>query len=129
MADGRGWWVMWLVMVLVVDYEVYEEKHTVHHHRIAVDGWVVDLDTLQVEVGCILLVQHSVRNVRNVHARVAFAGDVDLAAVQVEGVDEVLEPAVELGSHVFLVVDCRGARGEACAGGLVNVDHVGEVGP
>lgn len=128
MADGGGWWVM-LLVVVVVEVEVYEGKHTVHHDRVAVDGRVVDLDTLQVEVGCILLVQHGIGNVGDVHARVAFTGDVDLAAVQVEGVDEVLEPAVELGSHVFLVIYGRGARGEACAGGLVDVNHIGEVGP
>jgi hypothetical protein len=49
--------------------------------------------------------------------------------MQVEGVDKVLEPAFKLSCNILLIVHRGRTGGKASSGGLIHIDHVGQVGP
>ena len=83
----------------------------------------------QIIVFRIVLVKHCSRDVRDIASGVRLASDVHLAVLQTERVDEVLEEAEELSSDFLLARSRGGALGEARADGLLDPDHVGEVGP
>ena len=75
------------------------------HYGERSDGWVVDLDPLDLVVLVVHLLQEVVRNVRHEHACVRLACQVDIVSVHVEGVNEVLPESGELGRHVVLALD------------------------
>lgn len=97
------------------------------------DTGIIDLNTLHVVVGCVVLIQEVASNIRNVHACITFPGEVDLVALHVESVDKVLPKPGEVLCHIVLVPDkswCSWCcRRQASANGLVNPDHIGEIGP
>lgn len=103
--------------------------HTVDQDSVLVDRRVVDLNALQVEVLGVVLLDETLGNVRNVHASIAFTSDVHLVALHAEGVDEATPKVVELVGDVNLVLGSPWTGRETSAGGLVNVDNVGQVVP
>lgn len=106
-----------------------EDAHTINHHRIVVDGRIVDLDALHIEVLFILLVQHGRGDVGNILPSIAFSSDIHLATMQIKSIHEVLEPALKLPCNILLIVDGGRPRGEASSGRLIHIDHVGQVSP
>lgn len=54
---------------------------------------------------------------------------VDLESLHLEGIDEVLPEALELRRNISLISDIDGTPGESSGDGLIDVNHVCEVGP
>lgn len=73
---------------------------SIRHDRVVVES------ALDVIVLCILLVEHSSADVGDVDTGVAFASDVELLALEAEGVDEVFPPFDELGCCFGVVLCC-----------------------
>lgn len=78
-----------------------------------------------IEVVRIVGVQHTTGNVRNIHASVGLANDVNLVTGKGEGVDEVLPELHELVCNINLILSGGRALGKACADGLVHVYDIG----
>lgn len=97
--------------------------------RVIADDGVVDVDTLEVEVLRVVLLEEAIGNVRHVHAGVRLARHVGAGALELEGVDKVLPEAAELGGHVVLAGGRGLALGEAGADGLLDPQHVGQAVP
>jgi ribosomal protein S4 len=74
----------------------FETRPTVYHHVILVNGWIVNLDTLQVEVSRVFAVQHASSQIRNILACIALSGDVHLVALHAECLDKSLPEIIEL---------------------------------
>lgn len=88
-------------------------KRTLLLDRVGAQGWVVDQQSLEIKVFRVFLVQEMVTDIRDIIARIRFTGDIDLLAVQVKGIHEVLEEASKLRCDIILV-DCgRLSLGEA----------------
>ena len=102
---------------------------TIHHHVILVDGGIVDLNSLQVIMSGVIAVQHIRCQVRNILTRVTFAGEIDLAVLEAERLNEFLPEIVKLIRDIFLVFHRCRTRGVSSAGGLVDIDDIGEIGP
>lgn len=96
---------------------------------ICVDGRVIDLHSLHIEVLLILRIQHTTCNIRDVLPSVTFAGDIDLVALHGKSVNEVLPETHELFRNIILVVNFNVSRGKTGANGLIDVDHVGQINP
>ncbi len=97
--------------------------------NIVVDTGIVDHYALCVEVGGVILVQHGIGNVRHVATGIRLASNVNLAVLQTEGVDKVLEETKELLGNLVFVGGSRCTLRKASANRLLNPDHVGQVGP
>jgi hypothetical protein len=108
---------------------VFQMSLTINHDTVFVDRWIVDLDTLQVEVGCIILVKKTRSQVWDILACVALTSDINLVALHAESLDETPPEVVELIRNIDLILHGSRARGETRAGRLINVDHVGQVRP
>ena len=87
------------------------------------------MDTLQVEMGGVILIQHSGSKIWDVLSSIALASDINLVALHAEGLNKSSPKIVELVRDINLVLDSGGARRKARASRLVNIDHVGQVGP
>ena len=104
-------------------------KHTLLLYRIVADAGVVDLGCLEVEVGLVAVVVHSICNVRDVVSGVALARNEDLAVVETEGVDVLLPESEELCCSFFFVRGCGRALVESGAERVFYPDGVGQVCP
>lgn len=94
-----------------------------------VDGGVIDLNTLHVEVFGVVGVQHARSDVRNVLSSVGLSSNVHLIALHAEGVDEVLPESHKLCGYILLIIDSDVSWGESSANWLIDVNHVGQVCP
>lgn len=99
--------------------------------RILGNARVVDLNTLDIVIFRVILIQHVACDVRDVLSGIGLSRQVDLPAGQVEGGHEVLPEARKVSAYVDLICDvgrCTfSSRRETRADRLVNVDHVGEI--
>ena len=102
---------------------------TINHCAVIIDGRVIDLHPLDVEVMVILSIQHPTSNIWDILASITLSQDVYLVAFHRERVDEVLPETHELLRHIFLIRNILGPAAEACSDGLVNPNHVGEICP
>lgn len=102
---------------------------TVDHDAIVIDRWVIDLDTLQVEMGSIVLVKEPGSQVRDILACIALTSDVNLVALHAEGLDEASPEVVELIRDVDLILHGSRTGRETRTGRLIDVNHVGQVRP
>lgn len=94
--------------------------------------WIVDQGAFGSVVDFVSAIMHCICDVGDVGSRIGFACDVDLAIVQREGVDEVLEEPEKMFRDIEFVDDLRTAITdwtEARTGRLVNVDNVCEIVP
>ena len=96
---------------------------------IVADAGVVDLGCLEVKVGLVAVVVHSIRNVWYVVSGVTLASNEDLAVVKTEGVDELLPESEELCCSFFFVRGCGCTLVEAGAERIFYPDGVGQVCP
>lgn len=80
-------------------------KLTFNHNRIVIDGRVINLDTLQVKVSRIVLVQHSLGEIRNVLPGVTLASNVNFIALHTERLDESPPKVVKLVGDINLVLN------------------------
>lgn len=90
-CHGRGCYVL----VLNPDMRRWG-KLTVYHHQIFIDGRIVDLNTLQIEILRIILFDESLRDVRNILSRITLASDVHLVPFHTKSFNEPLPEIVEL---------------------------------
>lgn len=90
---------------------------------------VCDHHALEVVVLGVVLLNEMVADVRDVETCIRLASEVDLLSVQVKGVDEVVEEASKHARDIILILLGDLANGEASANGLVDVEHVRQVGP
>lgn len=77
---------------------------TIDQNIIVVDGRVIDLNALQVEMSFVLTVQHSRRNVRNILTGIALASDVNLVALHAKGFNKVLPEIIELIRNINFIL-------------------------
>lgn len=73
-----------------------EIKPTVDHYTILVNGRIIDLDTLQVEVRCVIAIQHPSSQVWNILACIAFPGDVNFVSLHTKSLGEPFPEIIEL---------------------------------
>lgn len=114
------------ITVIIVFHFIYKPRGvTFNQCIILVDGRVVDLNSFDIEVLGVFLVQHRGGNVRDVLSGITLSGDVHLAALQPEGVHKPFPKVHKLLRDIRLVVDRWWSRGEPRSGRLVHPDHVG----
>lgn len=101
----------------------------INHDAIIIDGRIIDLNTLQVEVSRIILFQHPLCEVRDVLSGIAFSSDINLVALHAEGLDEPSPEVVELVRDIDLILDSGGTRRVTRASRLINIDHIGQLVP
>lgn len=100
-----------------------EKQLTLLLHGIGACAGIVDHDGLDVVVGGVVGVEHGVGDVGDIVSCVTLAGDEYLAALQSEGIHEVLEKAEELRGYFVLVRCCWSPLREAGANRLLNPNH------
>ena len=105
-----------------------EEDNLLLDGLVTNDG-VVDGDTSKVEVLVIIGSNEAVGNVGDVVTGVRLSGDVGLPVVESEEVNEALVETTELVAELNLIGDVGGTLRVANTYGLLNPEHVGEVGP
>lgn len=93
------------------------------------NGRVVHHDTLEIIVRRIVGVEERTGNIRHEHAGVRLARNIHLVSLDGEGVNEVLEPRLELRRDVLLGRGGRRALREARADGLLDPHDVGQLVP
>ena len=104
-------------------------RRTIDHDFVFVDRRIVDLDTLDIEISGILLIQHAGSQIWDILSRVTLSGDVNLVSLHPKSVDEPFPEVIELIRDVVFILDCRRSRGQASTSGLVNINHVCQVRP
>lgn len=97
--------------------------------RILIDRWIVDLNSLHIEVLGVIGVQHPRGNIWNVLPCVGFSRDVNLVALHGKRIHEVLPESHELGCHIVFIVYQNVSRGETSGDRLIYPDHVGQICP
>lgn len=93
------------------------------------DAGIVDHHTVYVEVCGVILLDHCCGDVWAVHPSIRFSRNIDFSVLQIEEVHKVLPEGEELGGDIELISSVCSALREARAHGLIDEDHVGEVGP
>lgn len=79
---------------------------TVNHDIILVDRWVVDLDTLEVEMCGVVAIEHASSQIWNILASIALPGDVDLVTLHTESLNKSLPEVIELVGDINFILDC-----------------------
>jgi hypothetical protein len=90
-------------------------RRNVLKQNILGDTGVVEHHTLRVVVGGVVLVNHGVGDVGHVASSIRFSSDVDLAVLQTESLDKVLEEAKKLRGGLLLAGSGGVTLGETCA--------------
>ena len=93
------------------------------------NDWIVDSCSLEVEVLVILRFDESIRDVRNIVARIRLSGQIHLVTLHAECIYEILPEAHELVCHLVFVGDIWGTNRKAGTDWLVDPNHVGKIGP
>ena len=96
--------------------------------RVTNDG-VVDVDTSKVVVVEVIRHDEGVCNVGDVKTGVTLASKIGFSAFELESIDEALVEANELLTQLHLVGNVGHTLAETDTDGLLNPQHVGEVGP
>ena len=102
---------------------------TINHSAVIIDGRIIDLDALDIEVIAVFGIQHATSNIWNILTSVTLSQYVDLVSLHGECIDEVLPEAHELLCDIGLVCDIFCPPTEARGDRLVNPNHVGEIRP
>jgi len=106
-----------------------ESFHTLFLKRVITEDGVVDCHTGKVVVNRIVRIDEGVRNIGDVEAAVALTGQVNLAVLNLEGIDKALVEANEFLAKLDFVCDVGNTLRKADADGLLNPHHVGQVDP
>lgn len=78
---------------------------TVEQDVVCVDGRVINLNTLHIEVLLVLRIQHTARNIWDILPSVTFSRDIYFVSLHRKGINEVLPETHELLCNIVLVVN------------------------
>ena len=96
------------------------------HSSIAI---ATHLNTLQVVVCGIVAVQEVTSNVWDILTSITLASDVNLVALHAKGINEILPECGKLISNINFIVNKDISGWVSSADGLIDPDHIGQVGP
>lgn len=75
----------------------------------------------------IVLLEKSLRKIRDILSRVTLPGDVDFVSLHTKSINEPLPEIVELIRNIDLILNGRRTRRKARTGWLINVNHIRQV--
>lgn len=69
---------------------------TIDHDTVLIDGRIINLNPLQVEMGSIILIEEASRDIGDILSSIAFASDINLIALHAKGLDKASPEVIEL---------------------------------
>lgn len=69
---------------------------TIDHDTVLIDGRIINLNPLQVEMGSIILIEEASRDIGDILSSIAFSSDINLIALHAKGLDKASPEVIEL---------------------------------